>query len=96
MTVAELTINSDNSFSDAVFVHREFVFSLISSSFSGIITVQRSFEVTPTTWRDVKAFDSTSSEQNGEQPGGAWYRFGCKTSEYTSGSIVGRISAVAL
>lgn len=96
MTVSELTINSDNSFSDAIYVSKDFVFSLISSSFIGNITVQRSFENTPTLWRDVKTFESTSTEENGQQYGGAWYRFGCKTGDFTSGSIDGRISAVAL
>jgi hypothetical protein len=96
MSVVELTINSENTYSDAVYVSKDFVFSLISTSFSGIVTVQRSFESTLVIWRDVKSFDSTSIEENGVQPGGAWYRFGTKTGEYTSGSIVGRLSAVAL
>lgn len=92
MNIAELTINGDNQFSDSVVVVNRFCFSLLSTSFIGTIVVQRSFDV-GVTWRDVESFIDTSVEKNGEQPGGALYRFGCKTGSYTSGSIEGRLAA---
>jgi len=94
MSKVDLTITAENQFSDSVRVQREFVFSLYSNSFTGKITLQRSFD--NVTWGDVEVFEDTSTEKNGEQPGGAYYRFGCKTGDFTSGTIDGRLASTAI
>lgn len=88
--VVELEISAQNTYSDALLIKREFNFSLISSSFVGTVTLQRRFNSSDS-WRDVATYTS-DFEGWDVQPGGAQYRFGVKTGEYTSGSITGRIS----
>ena len=86
----ELSISAENTFSDAIVIDERFNFSLISTSFVGTVTLQRRFNNSDS-WRDVETY-TTDFEGWDVQPGGAQYRFGVKTGEYTSGSVEGRIS----
>jgi len=86
----ELAISAQNTFSDELVINERFNFSLISTAFVGIVTLQRRFNSSDS-WRDVDTF-TTDFEGWDIQPGGAQYRFGVKTGEYTSGSIEGRLS----
>lgn len=90
--MVELTINAQNTFSAAVNVRNYFNFSLISSSFSGTVTLQRRFNDSDS-WRDIATY-TTDFEGWDQQPGGGQIRFGVKTGDFTSGSITGRLSEV--
>lgn len=63
----------------------------LSGTWVASVTVQRSFD-DGANWLDVESF-SANSEQIGLEPeDDTLYRFGIKTGNYTSGSVVGRIS----
>ena len=84
-----LTISADNIFSDPLNVSHVFNFSLVTSDFIGVVTLQRRFN-SGDTWRDVNTFKD-SFEGWDAQPGGGQLRFGVKTGDYTSGRITGRL-----
>jgi hypothetical protein len=87
---AEKSITAENSFSDKIQLRGKFNLSL-SGTWEGTVTVQRSFD-NGTTWVDVKTY-TANTEQVGEEPEPTvFYRFGVKTGEYTSGTVVGRLS----
>jgi hypothetical protein len=86
----ELAISAQNTYTDPVLVNERFNFSIVSSSFVGTVTLQRRFN-TSDSWRDVNTF-VTAFEGWDVQPGGAQYRAGVKTGEYTSGTATVRIS----
>lgn len=85
------SIAAQNTFSDAVeLAAGQFNFPL-SGTWVGTVHVQRSFDG-GTTWMDVDSF-TANTEQVGDEPEGeVQYRFGVKTGNYTSGTVVGRIS----
>jgi hypothetical protein len=87
--VAE-SIAAANTFSASIALSRKFNFSL-SGIWAATVAVQRSFDG-GITWLDVATF-TANGEYVGEEPEpGVTYRFGVKTGEYTSGTIVGRLS----
>jgi len=86
----EFTVSAADSFSESLFVDREFNFGLISSTFVGVVTLQRKMTGTDV-WRNVAVY-TDSFEGWDTQPGGAHYRFGALAGEYTSGSMAGRLS----
>ena len=86
----EATISAQNTFSDAIGIDHHFNFSLISNSFVGTVTLQRRFNAADS-WRDIATYTG-SFESWDKYPGGGQLRFGVKTGDYTSGSVVGRIS----
>ncbi len=95
-TTADLT--AENSFSDPIRLTGRFNF-LLTGSFSATARLQRSFEDPAGTpaWHDVgDAFGNTAYSGPvafvGDEPEGAWYRFGVEAGDYTSGTIVGRLS----
>jgi hypothetical protein len=90
LALSAAIITAENTFSDWVFpIKGKFNFSL-SGSWTATVHFQRSFDkgVTPL---DVEEFTS-NMEKFGENPEEICYRFGVKTGNFTSGSIVGRIS----
>ena len=80
-TTASLT--GDNQFSDAIELVGDMSLT-ISGTFTGNITVQRSFDE-GSTWLDVDTF-TQPTEEVGFEPAGCQYRVGIKTGEYTSGT----------
>ena len=85
-------INAANTFTDPVQPGRGFDLSLYAnSSFSGTLTLQRR-RVGETNWRDVKTYTGPA-EEYGQSSGNWEYRLGCKTGNYTSGSITAEVSA---
>jgi hypothetical protein len=71
-----------------------FLFRL-SGTFSATVTLQRAEDYPPdasTTWYDVAEF-TEAGLYVGLEPtdAGAYYRFGVKTGDYSSGTVLGRI-----
>ena len=84
------SIGAEDTYSDWVFLRGQFNFSL-SGTWVATVHLQRSFDagVTPL---DVDSF-TANTEQIGEEPEGALYRFGVKTGNFTSDTVVGRLSS---
>lgn len=82
-------ISAQNTYSDWVHLKGDYNFSL-SGTWVATVHLQRSFDggITPL---DVDSF-TANTEQVGTEPEGAHYRFGVKTGNYTSGTVVGRLS----
>jgi hypothetical protein len=89
--IEELDIDAQNTFSDPVLVDGAFSFSLLGTAFTGTVTIQRRFN-NDDTWRDINTF-TTDFEGNDYQAGSAQLRFGIKTGEYSSGSVLGRLGS---
>ncbi len=86
----EASISADNTFSSSVRLRGKFNLSL-SGTWTATVTVQRSFD-DGTIWVDVEDF-TENVERVGEEPEvGVLYRFGIKLGNYTSGTVVGRLS----
>jgi len=85
--MATADISAQNQFTDPVLVDGyDFDVSIHnSSSFVGTITLQRSREKDGT-YRDVETWTAVV-EDRGVSAGKFWYRLGCKTGDYTSGTI---------
>lgn len=83
------TITEENTFSNWVFLREKFNFSL-SGIWVATVHLQRSFD-SGATPLDIEDFTG-NIEKIGEDPEGCHYRFGVKTGDYTSGSIIGRLS----
>ena len=86
----EFTMTGENQFSPELDLLSRFNFSLVSSSFVGTVTLQRKF-AGESVFRDVKTFVDTSFEGGDFEGEGAVYRYGVKTGDFTSGTIVGRL-----
>ena len=82
--VVTASIGAQNTFSDSIRLTGWFDLS-ISGTFSGTVTVQRSYD--NSTWRDVDNF-TAPVEMTGTHGEIAWYRAGIKTGAYTSGTAV--------
>ena len=92
MGVAVITrsIAAENLFTDSVKLTGFFNISL-SGTWSATVTVQRSFDQ-GNTWFDVESF-TVNTEQYGLEPEfGVYYRVGVKTGNFTSGTVVTRLS----
>ena len=83
-------INSDNLFTDSVELSGHFNVS-ISGTWSGILTVRRSFDA-GNTWFDVKTFTTNAQEYGFEPEAGVFYCIGSKVGEFTSGATTVRLS----
>ena len=92
MGVAVITrsIAAENLFTDPAKLTGFFNISL-SGAWNATVTVQRSFDQ-GSTWFDVETFVGNAQEYGFEPEGGIVYRVGVKTGEYTSGTIVMRLS----
>lgn len=93
-------LTGDNQFSNPGFFFGKFNFSLKNSG-TATVKIYRLFddEVSgqpnnSAGWYLVKSYIYTGTHVSvtDEEIEGAWYRFGIETSEYTSGTIDGRIS----
>lgn len=67
-----------------------FNFSL-SGTWVATVHLQRSFD-NGTTWLDVASYTANIEDRGVEPEAGVRYRFGVKTGNYTSGTVVGRVS----
>lgn len=82
-------IAAENTYSDWVQLRYAFNFSL-SGTWAATVHVQRSYDDGKTP-RDVDSF-TENIEQIGYEPESAVvYRFGVKTGDYVSGTVVGRL-----
>ena len=88
--ISSKSITAQNTYSDPIAVVEYFNISL-SGTWTGTVTLQRSFD-NGSTWRDVATFDENTETIGMEPEAGVLYRFGVKTGEFGSGTIVGRIS----
>jgi len=92
---AFLTISSDpgaDSFTDATAFAGRFNVSVSGDSWIATVHLQRSFE-DGTTWVDVDSFSSNIEAVVDEpQRGGLLYRIGIKDGNYTSGTVVLRLT----
>jgi len=86
----ERSIAAESLFTDSLELKGHFNISL-SGTWVGTLTVQRSFD-SGSTWFDVKTFTQNAQEYGYEPEGGIYYRAGVKTGEYTSGTVVVRLS----
>lgn len=84
------SLTAENTWSDSLGLHGYFNIS-ISGTWAGTVTVQRSFD-SGTTWFDVEDFVANVEEFGYEPEDGVLYKIGIKTGNYTSGTVVLRIS----
>jgi hypothetical protein len=84
------SITAQNTFSDELTVtNNNFNFSL-SGTWVATVTVQRKF-YNESDWLDVEEFTSNIETVGYEPEKNAQYRFGVKTGDFTSGTVVGRL-----
>ncbi len=90
--LVETAISAENTFTDWIYSTKDFNFS-VSGTFSGTVTVQRSFDPADAdnTARDVDTFTVPIETYGFEPSGVALYRAGFKTGEYGSGTATIRI-----
>ncbi len=84
------SIDAENEWSNSATLTGYFNLSL-SGTWTATVTIQRSFDQ-GSTWYDVDTWTTNTQEYGLEPENGVYYRFGVKTDEYTSGTIVGRLS----
>ena len=84
------SVAAENQFTDAVTLHGYFNLS-ISGTWSATVTLQRSFDG-GSTWFDVGARTENVEEYGLEPEDSVQYRVGVKTGDYTSGTVVLRLS----
>ncbi len=84
------TVTGANQFSDAVELTGYFNIS-ISGSWTATVTVQRSFD-SGSNWLDVETWTANTEEYGLESEKGIYYRVGVDTGDYTTGSVVLRLS----
>ena len=84
------SVAAENTFSDLVFVHGYFNVSF-TGTWAATVYVQRSFD-NGSTWQDVGSYTENTELTGFEPESGVRYRFGVKTGDYSSGTVVGRIS----
>ena len=81
-------ISAENTWTDPVYIEGYFNLS-ISGTFSATVTVQRSYDK-GSNWVDVDSF-TAPAEEVGFDPEYCKYRIGCKSGEYSSGTVNIRI-----
>ena len=92
MALAKVTANltAENTFSRGVILEGTFNLSL-SGTWVATVTLQRSFDG-GVTWLDVETFTENLERVGNSLETGVRFRFGVKTSDFTSGTVVGRLS----
>lgn len=92
-TIARVTasIAAQNTFSDPVAIRGTFNLSL-SGTWVATVHLQRSYPDAPTTFFDVASYTANVEDRGTEAESGVLYRVGVKTGNYTSGTVVARIS----
>lgn len=87
----EASISAENTFSSPLILERgDFNFSL-SGMWSAKVVVQRSFDK-GSTWLDVEEFLENGEYVGYEPEENVYYRFGIKSGDYTSGTVIGRLA----
>lgn len=90
-SVITKSISAQNTFSDNLAIlNRPFNFSL-SGTWVATVYLQRSFD-TGVTWLDLEFFTINIERVGVEPEVGTLYRFGVKTGDFTSGTVIGRLS----
>ncbi len=84
------SIDAENIWSNSATLTGYFNLSL-SGTWVATVTIQRSFDQ-GSTWYDVDTWTENTQEYGLEPENGVYYRFGVKTGEFTSGTVVGRLS----
>ena len=84
------SVASQNQFTDGVTLHGYFNLS-ISGTWSATVTLQRSFN-SGSTWFDVGARTQNIEEYGLEPEDSVQYRVGVKSGDFTSGTVVLRLS----
>jgi hypothetical protein len=84
------SITAENQFTDAAELTGYFNLSL-SGTWEATVTLQRSFD-SGSTWYDVDTRTANTEEYGFEPEDGVQYRAGVKTGDFTSGTVVTRIS----
>ncbi len=84
------SIDAENIWSNSATLTGYFNLSL-SGTWVATVTIQRSFDQ-GSTWYDVDTWTANTQEYGLEPENGVYYRFGVKTGEHTSGTVVGRLS----
>ena len=89
-TARTASLTAQNTFGGSVEVRGLFNFSL-SGTWVGTVHLQRSFDA-GSSWLDVDSFTSNVETFGTESEDGVYYRVGVKTGNYTSGTVVERVS----
>lgn len=84
------TIAKEDTWSDWLHIKGYFNWS-IWGTWAGTVTLQRTFDGAATKL-NVDTL-TANSEEVGQEPEGAFYRFGVKTGDLTSGTLKGRLGA---
>ena len=84
------SVTAENQFTDGAELHGYFNLS-ISGTWTATVTLQRSFDG-GSTWFDVGARTENIQEYGLEPEDSVQYRVGVKTGDFTSGTIVLRLS----
>lgn len=90
VATTEASLSAADTFCDNVKIFGNFNVS-ISGTWSGTVTVQRSFDK-GVTWMDVEAFTANAEKRGDEGERDVRYRAGFKSGNYTSGVAAVRIS----
>ena len=85
------SISAQNIFSDSLVVLNSPFNLSLSGTWVAIVHLQRSFD-DGATWLDMEKFNINVERVGTEPEVGTLYRFGVKTGNYTSGTIIGRLS----
>jgi hypothetical protein len=84
------TLTDKSQFTDAVIMHSYFNVS-ISGTWTGTITVQRSFDA-GSTWADIKSWTANDEEYGFEPERYIYYRIGIKATSAFTGQATVRLS----
>ncbi len=94
-TIIEKTITAEDSYTEPLSPHGSLNVS-ISGTFAATVRLQRRFQTAEgglTEWRDVLDWSLPVEDQYPDiHEDGIQYRLGCKAGEYTSGSVIARLS----
>jgi len=100
IAVGTYTITAEDQWSGEVWIDGKFNF-ILKGTWAAIVHVQRYFKLEQKkinglhvpfkNWEDVDTF-LVNGAFVGEEPEGAFYRFGIKEGNYTSGEVEGRLS----
>lgn len=87
---ATASITAQNTFSSGAAMQGNFNLSL-SGTWVATVHLQRSFD-NGSTWLDVTSYGENTQDRGFEPESGVLYRCGVKTGNYTSGTVVCRVS----
>lgn len=85
------SIAAQNTFSTAIPINPGGFNLSLSGTWVATVHIQRSFD-NGLTWLDVQSYAANIQDRGTESETGVLYRVGVKTGNYTSGTVVARIS----